>query len=113
VEPTPEAIDLLRRIVLADKLQALRMDYCRVTVTALTSISSWIRVDAFLGGGNQPLNERPDALPSGIEPDEYVAFQAIAAVIDMAAGSLPARLNMPNLLNPRTLHGRGGLDVFG
>ena len=89
MDPTPEAIDLLRKIVLADEFQTLRIAYCRATVTALTSISSWIRVDAFLGGGHQPLNEPPAPLPSEIQPDEYVAFQAIAAVIDMG-GQLAA-----------------------
>ena len=65
------------------------MAYCRATATALTSISSWIRLDALLGGGNQPLHDSPDAIPGEIEPDDYVAFQAIAAVIDMA-GQLAA-----------------------
>lgn len=79
--PSPEALSRFRQVALDDRLRSLRSEFRETTVNALESVGSWLAIDAFLAGGDLPL----DGGPTALEASRFHAFHAVAAVAQMAA----------------------------
>lgn len=80
-------------LLLDEKRRALRQKYCEAVAKELGSLASWFAVDSWIGGtkletgcqetGCQETRTQHDDCPP--EGETYVAFRAIATVVEMAA----------------------------
>lgn len=75
------ARELLRLGLMDDELRVLRQRYCGVVSEQLQSVSSWLVVDSWLGGGKMT---RPGRGENPTDP-AHAEFRGAATVVEMAA----------------------------
>ncbi len=84
---TPDGRALYRDVLLDADLMALRERFVRTTAEQLGNVAAWLGIDSLVGAADVADTSAPS--PRTPDPERYVAFRGVSAVVEMA-GELAA-----------------------